>query len=198
MVRERGRERARQEGRGNMTSWHSIKGSLYSCATQRQTRPFHDFVGDAGDGHERAQTRGTSPRVAAFAVNQLVQKRAKRIFLPTLRVSTPTHPHMFDRLRSFRRKPVRWHRHGIAKGTTVHGGTCPSWRLTCSNTDGLGSAIQYSELERDEGLVVCIFIFTWAVVLHIFRIRVLGTAPEAVRVLPAQIVQYEREPVLRL
>ena len=59
-----------------------------------------------------------------------------------------------------------------------------------------GWEARYSE--GDEGSVVGIFILAWAVVLHIFSIVVLGTAPEAVRVLSTEIVQHEREPVLCL
>ena len=43
-----------------------------------------------------------------------------------------------------------------------------------------------------------VFVGTGAAVLHVFRVFVLGAAPEAVRVLSTEIVQNEREPVLCL
>ena len=51
---------------------------------------------------------------------------------------------------------------------------------------------------RDPGSIVCIFIFAWTVVRHVLRVLVLCAAPEAVRVLPAEVIQHQREAVLRL
>ena len=51
---------------------------------------------------------------------------------------------------------------------------------------------------RDPGSVVRIFIFAWTVVRHVLRVLVLGATPEAVRVLPAEVIQHQREAVLRL
>ena len=51
---------------------------------------------------------------------------------------------------------------------------------------------------RDPGSVVRIFIFAWTVVRHVLRVLVLCATPEAVRVLPAEVIQHQREAVLRL